>query len=505
MFDLEAFIRQLLPINRRTDLNVGFVKLLFAPMASLLLAIETSRRQMVLLSKATGQVLLLEELLNQAAFSSSVGNIYILDGNYVTVDFQVVVPTGLAPSLISQLKGIVDAYKQAGKRYAIVEDATYVVDSNNNPFAWEAGYPYLNDIQIVFALKQTGQYRTVLKKDGVVTFDQPVNYTAGYPVSLEAQGTGSIFTLEVMSLTASLTRIATGAISQLTYQRSGQSLNVLAWINAGDVEVRLIGRNNTAYTDSFSDAIVWGSEMAGVSYNRMRSYTNVPSGEYTILARVKGQTATTALDINLTVPNQPPVVVNPMPNQSGKVGQYFTYSIPSNVFTDPDGFIAGFATTGLPPGISYNAGGPISGTPTTAGTYTVRVTAADDKGAAISDEFDLTIVPADSTSVDNNTPPPVVNPGATMIVPMNRGIMNLVAEHNGSKWRVRDTANYGIPQGKAGYFFINGNPYLTALPTTYDYFPGDEITVWYTVATSPDVSASQWDTKAHAKVVFGQI
>src|SRR6185436_19678461 len=34
--------------------------------------------------------------------------------------------------------------------------------------------------------------------------------------------------------------------------------------------------------------------------------------------------------------NRPPVVVNPIPNQSASYGSMFSYVFPSNTFTDPD-------------------------------------------------------------------------------------------------------------------------------------------------------------------------
>lgn len=36
-----------------------------------------------------------------------------------------------------------------------------------------------------------------------------------------------------------------------------------------------------------------------------------------------------------------------------------------------------FAATGLPPGLKISASGAVTGTPTTAGTYTVKVTATE--------------------------------------------------------------------------------------------------------------------------------
>lgn len=53
-----------------------------------------------------------------------------------------------------------------------------------------------------------------------------------------------------------------------------------------------------------------------------------------------------------------------------------------------------YSATGLPPGLSIGSSGLISGTPTTAGTYSVNVTANDTTGASDSASFGWTVNPA---------------------------------------------------------------------------------------------------------------
>ncbi|WP_051944221.1 alkaline phosphatase family protein [Streptacidiphilus rugosus] len=67
----------------------------------------------------------------------------------------------------------------------------------------------------------------------------------------------------------------------------------------------------------------------------------------------------------------------------------------------------GWTAAGLPAGLSVSPGGLISGTPTTAGTANVTVTATDATGAAGSASFTLTV--GNSASA---YPVPIVNPGA---------------------------------------------------------------------------------------------
>lgn len=57
-----------------------------------------------------------------------------------------------------------------------------------------------------------------------------------------------------------------------------------------------------------------------------------------------------------------------------------SYTLPSNAFTDFD--YETITAAGLPPGITYSStDDEFTGTPTTAGTYTVTLTATDKYGA----------------------------------------------------------------------------------------------------------------------------
>ncbi|WP_020601497.1 beta strand repeat-containing protein [Spirosoma spitsbergense] len=91
--------------------------------------------------------------------------------------------------------------------------------------------------------------------------------------------------------------------------------------------------------------------------------------------------------------NQPPVVANAIPNQTGTVGTAFSYMIPANTFTDPNGDMLTLSATGLPAGLSF-AGSTISGTPSASGVSTVSITATDPGGLFVSTSFMLTINPA---------------------------------------------------------------------------------------------------------------
>src|SRR3954452_4617319 len=94
-----------------------------------------------------------------------------------------------------------------------------------------------------------------------------------------------------------------------------------------------------------------------------------------------------------TCPGQPgaPTVTNPG-NQTSTVGTAASLQIQA---TDPNGQTLTYSATGLPAGLSINASsGLISGTPTTAGTSSVTVTAKNTTNAAGSTSFTWTVNPA---------------------------------------------------------------------------------------------------------------
>jgi Beta-galactosidase/Putative Ig domain len=136
----------------------------------------------------------------------------------------------------------------------------------------------------------------------------------------------------------------------------------------------------------------------------------LPAGKYTITAEVYNSTEMAAEHrlgrevITFTVDdkknNEPPQVVNPIPNQKVRINGYFNYTIPGNTFKDNDGTIASVKVSGLPDGmLSSPDGWKIDGTPTKLGTYTIKVLATDNENANALTEFTLQVTPPLQTPV----------------------------------------------------------------------------------------------------------
>ena len=108
------------------------------------------------------------------------------------------------------------------------------------------------------------------------------------------------------------------------------------------------------------------------------------------------------LTLNVTAVNDAPTVASPMANQAITQGKAFSYAVPATAFADVDAgdtltYKATLSTgAALPSWFSFNASTrTFSGTATAAGTVTVRVTATDKAGAAVTDDFVITAKTAD--------------------------------------------------------------------------------------------------------------
>jgi len=166
-----------------------------------------------------------------------------------------------------------------------------------------------------------------------------------------------------------------------------------------------------AFTDPEGDALSYqlSGLPAGLNFDaQSRTISGVASGAsngrlYYTATDVFGASKTIDFGFGSYV-NQPPVASS-IPNQTAGVGTGFAYQIPA--FTDPGGGqLTTYSATGLPPGLSMSSTGVISGTPNTAGSYTVTVTGSDGYDSA-STSFVITVnavAPPNRAPIRNHTP-----------------------------------------------------------------------------------------------------
>ncbi|NKL29845.1 DUF4082 domain-containing protein [Rhizobium leguminosarum bv. viciae] len=155
-----------------------------------------------------------------------------------------------------------------------------------------------------------------------------------------------------------------------------------------------------SYAINESNTAVQGLRLSTNTLNDVFSYTMRDSA---------GATATANLTVTIHGANDAPVLAVQTATQNAAVGSAFSYVLPTTTFTDVDsGETLAYAATAadgsaLPAWLAFNASTrTFSGTPTTGGTYGVKVTATDLGGLAANETFNIAV------SVPGNTTPTAV-------------------------------------------------------------------------------------------------
>ncbi len=123
-----------------------------------------------------------------------------------------------------------------------------------------------------------------------------------------------------------------------------------------------------------ADGVNWGSPVATGDLRTLGANADEKTVRFTI-----------------AVPNRAPVITTPAA-QSSTQGQATSLTLQAS---DADGDALTYSATGLPPGLAIGSGnGVISGTPSTAGNYTIDATVQDSRGASANTTFAWTVLTA---------------------------------------------------------------------------------------------------------------
>ena len=227
----------------------------------------------------------------------------------------------------------------------------------------------------------------------------PYGYSAtGLPagITLAADGTlsGTPTTAGNYTVTIAVTD-ANGAIGTATYTlevsvqtpvAGAVSTTVAANSTANAVTLALSGGTATSVAvvtaPTHGTATVSGT---GISYTPSAGYSGSDSFTYTA-TNASGTSAPATVTVTVTAPT---LVVAPAsgPLPAATVGTAYTATLTSSGGTAPYGYTA----TGLPAGVTLASNGTLSGTPTTAGSYTVTVAVTDVSGATGTATYTLTV------------------------------------------------------------------------------------------------------------------
>jgi VCBS repeat-containing protein len=172
-----------------------------------------------------------------------------------------------------------------------------------------------------------------------------------------------------------------------------------------------------------------------------------------------GASASQTFAIEVTNVNDAPEVGVSLTNQTGRVGQAVSWQLPESAFFDVDAgdvlsYSASLADGGsLPAWLSFDATtGNFNGTPASAGSYALRVTATDRAGAQVSQTFTLAVEPGGNQA-------PITAPDAAHVIEDRKLLAwgNVLAndrDPEGERLRVADP---GIRRGEYGVLTLLSN------------------------------------------------
>ena len=189
--------------------------------------------------------------------------------------------------------------------------------------------------------------------------------------------------------------------------------------------------SSSAFTDADGDALTYtaakgdGTDLpTWLTFTASsRAFSGTPPSASMVAIKVtasdgNGGSVSDTFDIvvsdTFNTANNPPTVATAIQNQTATAGTEFRYTVSSSAFTDADGDALTYTAAkgdgnALPGWLSFaTSSRAFSGTPLSADTVAVKVTASDSSGGSVSDTFNIVVSAANNpptvaTAIQNQT------------------------------------------------------------------------------------------------------
>jgi hypothetical protein len=515
--DLLSFIRQALPPSYRTPLKIALTRMLFTPIMTAWKALDTLQESLVPRATASGQTAVLRSLLNQALGFTH--EIYIVDGNFRTVDFQVVIPIGVTADQIAVASEILSKYHLTTKRYSISTSVGWAVPveikETHIPPDWLYGLGLSHDADrntsIYFHVKDDIKWWIERPSD-----PQPTGGD-GWTAKTWALATTDGFT-DPWNYVARLNPTVLGVNGILP--NVSYTLKVCRRANEAEIYVR--------------EAVIFANVTAGITPEDLRfllstgvTETNVKPPQLTALAYSRLElTHEHSFYVNATErPYYKVVKVGDvtLPNGGSGWKPNFFYTAKSNTFNPPYGWVIRFNPAVL------GVNGILAGT-----TYQLALWFNSNPGVVFVRNFtpvgDAGITPINLTPVipdpDPEEPDEPTDPGGgeeagsgdgpgmggvveTTIIASNRNVMNLavswVTVSGVQRAKITDNSTYSTPGGQHRGIHLDGGEWLIDDTSWQNepYPPRTRVSIICVVSPNPRDSYTTITAEAQAHVSIG--
>ncbi len=270
LIDIEKYVRQLLPPNRRLPKHIAFATVLFKPLELLIDEFNAFVYDSQFDVGTPGQVAVLEFVLQNYVHP----NIRILDGDGSRVDFRVLVPEGLSQQERGEVVRLVERSRMRSKRYE-VSDSIDWGSGGSDPvtgLAFLPGHPFVTLVGDTYLLQwgvnKAGVYPTKIYNltNGDVFRDMDLEYSGGAFVhSLPSNG---LWVIQVASLSKTVNAAPIEYVTKkptwlngLALTNNADSRDATLYVNAlVDVKLRVQSLDGLPLQGYTHDNAPWDSE-----------------------------------------------------------------------------------------------------------------------------------------------------------------------------------------------------------------------------------------------------
>ena len=177
----------------------------------------------------------------------------------------------------------------------------------------------------------------------------------------------------------------------------------------------------------YSYTLLSGALPTGVSFTSAGTLSGIPrsDGNFSITLGATDSNGQTASRVYTFTIAPATVVLAPAPLAGGAVGTAYSQSLSSSGGIAP--YTYAIVSGALPPGIAFSSAGVFSGTPVTAGSYTVVVRSTDDAGYNATQSYTIVIANAVPVAVDDSATTPSQQAVTIPVAANDSGVITSVA------------------------------------------------------------------------------